>query len=203
MIELLDVCFAYPRAKPLFDGLSLTIDRGAIVALRGPSGVGKSTVLRLVAGLERPQSGEVRIAGRVVSGPGVFVAPEKRRVGFVFQDHALFPHLDVASNVAFGPGARERASQLLSRLGLEEHARRFPHELSGGQRQRVALARALAIDPSVVLLDEPFASLDPELRRVVREETLRVVREAQATALLVTHDAADCDGVDACVDLRG
>jgi iron(III) transport system ATP-binding protein len=178
------------------DGMSVDVAPGEILALLGPSGCGKTTFLRLVAGFERPDAGSVVLAGEEMAGPGRFVPPERRRIGMVFQDYALFPHLTVAENVAFGL-RRRRASngasgvevaRLLALVGLERLARRLPHELSGGQQQRVALARALAPSPAVVLLDEPFSNLDATLRATVRAEVREILREAGATAVFVTHD---------------
>ena len=173
------------------DGATLRVDRGALVALLGPSGSGKSTLLRLIAGFERPDAGDVRIGGRAVAGPGTWVEPEARHVGMVFQHGALFPHLTVAANAAFGAPRRERAAECLELVGLAGRARAYPHELSGGERQRVALARALAADPEVVLLDEPFAALDAGLRERLREDVAGILRAAGTSALLVTHDQAE------------
>jgi iron(III) transport system ATP-binding protein len=160
-----------------------------VLCLLGPSGSGKSTLLRLIAGIERPSSGRIVIDGREVAGPGTFVEPEQRHVGMVFQDYALFPHLTVAQNVAFGVGADDaRVAQLLARLGLAELAASYPHALSGGERQRTALARALAPQPRLLLMDEPFSSLDSRLRDEVRQHTLAFLREAAITTVFVTHD---------------
>jgi iron(III) transport system ATP-binding protein len=167
---------------------SVSVAQGELVALLGPSGSGKTTLLRVIAGLEVPDEGSVSIDGRLVVGDGTWVEPERRRVGMVFQDGALFPHLTVADNVAFGEPAPGRAGECLELVGLTHRARSYPHELSGGERQRVALARALAPDPDVVLLDEPFASLDAGLRVSLREEVAGILRRAGASALLVTHD---------------
>jgi iron(III) transport system ATP-binding protein len=167
---------------------SVTVAPGELVALLGPSGSGKTTLLRVIAGLEVPDEGSVSINGRLVVGDGTWVEPEQRRVGMVFQDGALFPHLTVADNVAFGEPAAGRVAECLEVVGLADRARSYPHELSGGERQRVALARALAPDPDVVLLDEPFASLDAGLRLSLREEVAAILRRAGASALLVTHD---------------
>jgi iron(III) transport system ATP-binding protein len=183
----------YGAVEALQDA-SLAVAEEEIVCLLGPSGSGKSTLLRLLAGIERPSSGRVLLDGREVAGPGRFVEPEQRRVGMVFQDYALFPHLTVAANVAFGLRGRRRAEQettvraLLQRVGLHAYASRYPHELSGGERQRVALARALAPGPRVLLMDEPFSSLDDRLRRRVRQETADLLREMRTTAVVVTHD---------------
>jgi iron(III) transport system ATP-binding protein len=167
---------------------TVTVAPGQLVALLGPSGSGKTTLLRVIAGLEAPDEGTVAIDGRTVVGPGVWVEPEGRRVGMVFQDGALFPHLTVAANVAFGEPAAGRVDECLALVGLADRAGAYPHELSGGERQRVALARALAPEPDVILLDEPFASLDAALRTSLREEVAAILREAGASALLVTHD---------------
>jgi iron(III) transport system ATP-binding protein len=174
--------------------VSLGIERGELMAVLGPSGCGKTTLLRLIAGFEAPDGGSVTVGDETVAGPGTLVPPEKRRVGMVFQDFALFPHLTVEANVAFGLSTRprdERAEltrRTLELVGLQHKTRRHPHELSGGERQRVALARALAPEPEVVLLDEPFSSLDATLRADLRREVELILRDAEATALLVTHD---------------
>jgi iron(III) transport system ATP-binding protein len=167
---------------------SLEVGRGQLVALLGPSGSGKTTMLRVIAGLEVPDQGAVSIGGRPVVGPSVWVEPEQRHVGMVFQDGALFPHLSVAANVGFGEPAEGRVDECLDLVGLAHRAGAYPHELSGGERQRVALARALAPDPEVVLLDEPFAALDASLRTSLREEVAAILRAAGTSALLVTHD---------------
>ncbi len=183
--------------EPVLRGLSLDIARGEIVCLLGPSGCGKSTSLRVAAGLEPIQEGRVEIAGKEVARPGFSVPPEHRRVGLMFQDYALFPHLRVIDNVAFGvregdKAAKHRvATELLGRLGVDGYARDFPHVLSGGEQQRVALARALAPRPVVMLLDEPFSGLDRRLRDRVRGDTLDVLRELSVATLLVTHDAEE------------
>jgi iron(III) transport system ATP-binding protein len=164
------------------------------MAVLGPSGCGKTTLLRLMAGFERPDAGTISVAGRELAGPGTFVVPEHRRVGIVFQDYALFPHLTVEANVAFGLSRREREEReritrtTLELVGLQHKADSHPHELSGGERQRVALARALAPAPELILLDEPFSSLDATLRAGLRREVELILRDAGATALLVTHD---------------
>lgn len=174
--------------------VSLGIAPGEIVCLCGPSGCGKSTLLRLAAGLETVQAGRVRIAGTLVADANAAVPPERRGVGLVFQDYALFPHLSVFDNVRFGLSSRsgaerrDRALETLRQVGMEDYAKAFPHQLSGGQQQRVALARALAPEPAVVLLDEPFSGLDARLRDQVRDETLTVLRRNGTATMLVTHD---------------
>ena len=169
----------------------LCVERGELVALLGPSGCGKTTLLRLVAGFERPDAGEIRLLDRTVAGGATWVPPEKRRVGMVFQDYALFPHLTVAENVGFGVARRERARrvpELLEIVGLDQLGHRLPHELSGGQQQRVALARALAPSPEIVLLDEPWSNIDPLLRGTMRDELAAILRRIGVTVVLVTHD---------------
>ncbi len=178
--------------RPVVRDLDLELDHDDFVALLGPSGCGKTTTLRLIAGFEQPDAGTIEIGGQVVVGRGVFVQPERRRVGMVFQDHALFPHLTVSQNVAFGLGrGRQRAlrvAECLELVGLGGYGERLPHQLSGGQQQRVALARALAPRPDILLLDEPFSNLDPSLRVQVRADVRAILKAAQTTAILVTHD---------------
>ncbi|MFQ3663652.1 MAG: ABC transporter ATP-binding protein [Chloroflexaceae bacterium] len=174
--------------------VSLQVAEGTLLALLGPSGCGKTTTLRLIAGLERPDAGTVWISGRQVAGAGRWVEPEQRRVGLVFQDGALFPHLTIAENITFAFNRQQRAKhsvrlgELLALVGLEGLEHRYPHQLSGGQQQRVALARALALQPTVVLLDEPFANLDVTMRIKLREEVVRILRATATTGVLVTHD---------------
>jgi len=179
-------------AHPVLAGLDLEVPAGSLTAILGPSGSGKTTLLRLLAGFERADAGLVTIGDTVVDGPGVHLAPERRRIGYVPQEGSLFPHLTVAANVGFGLPSRERrgrrTAELLEAVGLDGLGQRYPHQLSGGQQQRVALARALAIRPAVVLLDEPFASLDAHLRASVRADVQQVFRTAGTTAVLVTHD---------------
>lgn len=171
-------------------GVDLAVQSGELLALVGPSGCGKSTLLRAVAGLVRPSAGTIRINGVAVDA----LPPEQRRVGLVFQDHALFPHLTVAANISFGLAdrsrseKRDRVAELLDLVRLPDRGVRYPHELSGGEQQRIALARALAPSPSVVLLDEPFASLDTALREELHSEVVEVLSSAKVTAVLVTHD---------------
>ncbi|MDE2768742.1 MAG: ABC transporter ATP-binding protein [Chloroflexota bacterium] len=171
---------------------SLEVETGTLLALLGPSGCGKTTLLRLIAGLERAHHGTIEVAGRTVESDAVHLPPERRQVGLVFQEYALFPHLSVVDNVAFGlprgPDQAARVEDMLGQVGLDGLGSRMPHELSGGQQQRVALARALAPGPSLIMLDEPFSNLDPALRDGVRREVRRVLRAANATAIIVTHD---------------
>lgn len=193
VLELKDVHQSYGD-HAVVKGLSFVLDRGAIGCLLGPSGCGKTTVLRCVAGFESISEGEIRINGTRMSGHGALVPPERRHIGMVFQDYALFPHLSVAQNIAFGLrtlSRDERDSQvakLIDVVGLAGMAASFPHELSGGQQQRVALARALAPQPDLLLLDEPFSNLDTELRQRLSLEVREIIKRSNTTALLVTHD---------------
>jgi iron(III) transport system ATP-binding protein len=208
MFEVRGVSREFPgRPAPVraLHHVDLDAADGRITALLGPSGSGKTTLLRILAGFDRPDAGEVRLAGRVVAGPGVFVPPERRKIGVVTQEGSLFPHLDVAANVAYGlPGGwrrfwsgeqrskrAARVQELLEMVGLRDYGRRRPDELSGGQQQRVALARALAPAPSVILLDEPFSALDSGLRVELREEVVALLRSIDTTAVLVTHDQGE------------
>ena len=189
----------FDAAAPAVDDVSLELRDGELLAVLGRSGSGKTTLLRLVAGFERPDSGEIRIAGESVAGNGRFVPPERRRIGMVFQSYALWPHMDVRRNVGYplearGLGGTEyeaRVDRALAAVGLGDYGRRRPQALSGGQRQRVALARCLVMEPAVVLLDEPLASLDVHLRASLREEFVAFHAETGATMLYVTHDQAE------------
>lgn len=179
-------------STPVLDGVDLSVDRGELVALLGRSGCGKTTLLRIVAGLAPATSGTVTIGDRTVDGPGIDVPTRERRVGLVFQEYALFPDLTVQANVGFAPGADPaHVQRLLDLAGLAPLAQRYPRQLSGGQQQRVALARALAARPQVLLLDEPFANLDPALRAELGGELRRLVQEEGCAAVLVTHDRGD------------
>ncbi|ODN69262.1 ABC transporter ATP-binding protein [Methylobrevis pamukkalensis] len=188
-----NVVHSYGRERSV-DGVSLQIRAGEIVCLLGRSGCGKTTLLRLAAGLEPALSGTVSLDGRIVSGEGRHVPPERRGVGLMFQDYALFPHMTILANVMFGLRSLDRkeaagaALAALARVGMASHAADYPHALSGGEQQRVALARAIVPRPSVLLMDEPFSGLDKRLRDSVRDETLSVLKETGATAIVVTHD---------------
>lgn len=178
-------------------GIDLEVAAGGLTAVLGSSGCGKTTLLRLIAGFDRPDAGTVTIDGRQVAGPAAVLPPEERRIGYVTQDGNLFPHLTVGANIVFGlprraRRARHRVAELLELVGLDDaHAQRYPHELSGGQQQRVALARALAPAPGIVLLDEPFSSLDVELRETTRRAVVAALAAAGTTTVLVTHDQAE------------
>jgi iron(III) transport system ATP-binding protein len=179
-------------ATTAVNGANLGVREGEVMALLGPSGCGKTTLLRLIAGFEAPDGGEIKLNGRLLSGANAFVPPDKRRVSLVFQDFALFPHMNVAANVAFGlpkgGDRRQRVAGLLKLVNLEGLDERMPHQLSGGQQQRVALARALAAEPALILLDEPFSNLDPSIRARVRSEVKQLIHSIGITAVFVTHD---------------
>jgi iron(III) transport system ATP-binding protein len=193
VLELDGVTREFGRETAVRD-LSLSVYEGELLTLLGPSGCGKTTTLRMLAGLERPSSGTVTIVGERVAGPETFVEPDRRDVGLVFQDYALFPHLTAGENVAFGltdadeSEQEARVTELLELVGLERYRDHRPDQLSGGQQQRVALARSLAPEPDVLLLDEPFSNLDVGLRVEMREEVRRILKEAGVTAVSVTHD---------------
>ena len=185
-------------ASPAVANVTLTLQRGDLLGLLGPSGCGKTTLLRIVAGFEQPQLGTVELAERLVAGAGCWLPPEQRDTGMVFQDYALFPHLNVAQNVAFGlkksrgkttgVSIKERSAEAIALVGLTGLEKRYPHELSGGQQQRVALARALAPRPALILLDEPLSNLDVQVRLRLRHEVRSILKETGTSAIFVTHD---------------
>jgi iron(III) transport system ATP-binding protein len=182
-------------SQSILDGVSFCLDESSLGAIVGPSGSGKTTLLRLVAGFEEPDNGIIRVGGRVCSTGSEVIAPERRGIGVVFQDFALFPHLNVSENIGYAihkdATRNERVHYLLNLLGLESLARRYPYELSGGQQQRVAIGRALAPHPSLLLLDEPFSQLDPELREELIHTLKLILEETRITTLLVTHHQED------------
>ena len=193
-LQIQDVSFTYPDGSRVCEHLSFSVEEGEIGCLLGPSGCGKTTILRLIAGFERPGSGEIRLRDKLLADANLSLPPESRRVGVVFQDYALFPHLTVHKNIAFGlrnmatAAAAARVAEMLALVRLTAEANKYPHEISGGQRQRVALARALAPQPALLLLDEPFSNLDVELRESLGLEVRELLRKLAMTALLVTHD---------------
>lgn len=194
ILQLEEITKRFARnAAPAVDSVTLTLQRGELLALLGPSGCGKTTLLRAIAGFERDLSGKIAIGDRVVAKPGYWLPPERRQVGMVFQDFALFPHLTVWQNIAFGlqsqgHEAKQQVRSVLGLVGLDGLENRYPHELSGGQQQRVALARALAPRPSLVLLDEPLSDLDAAVRLRLRQELRNILKAAEASAIFVTHD---------------
>jgi len=194
VLELRYVSCAYETGRPAVQEISFAAREGEILCLLGPSGCGKTTILRAIAGFEPVRSGQIFLSGQLVSSPDVMTPTENRRVGMVFQEYALFPHLRVQDNIAFGLrhlARKERAvrvQEMLRLTGLEGFERRYPHELSGGQQQRVALARALVQNPVVLLLDEPFSNLDPDMAGRMRQELHDLLRRTKTTTVLVTHD---------------
>jgi len=195
-LNITGLSFAHGE-RTVLDRVDLTLGEGETLVIVGPSGCGKTTLLRCIAGLEKPSCGEVRLGDEVLTGDNTFIAPEKRGIGFVFQGLALFPHLTVDSNVAFGlhglPAAerKQRVADELRSVGLDGLGGRYPHELSGGQQQRVAIARSLVRRPRLMLMDEPFSDLDTKTRAAVRTEVLRILREHNTAAIIVTHDRED------------
>ena len=194
ILELRAVSCAYEPNRPAVRNISFSAREGEILCLLGPSGCGKTTILRAIAGFEPVRSGEIFLSGRLVSSSSDTVPTEERRIGMVFQEYALFPHLRAADNIAFGlgyltrPEREQRVQEMLQLTGLEGLERRYPHELSGGQQQRVALARALVQNPVVLLLDEPFSNLDPDMAGRMRQDLHALLRRTKTTAILVTHD---------------
>ena len=197
ILEISNLSHAYSKDSKSVTGINLNILSGERVSILGPSGCGKSTLLRLIAGLERPSEGEIKIKGIEVSSKESLVPPEKRNVGLVVQDKALFPHLSVYANICFGIKKNKTkddiASELLNLFKIEELKHKYPHEISGGEQQRVALARSLATNPDVLMLDEPFSALDKELKQNIYSEISAVFSEKKSTILLVTHDQNEAE----------
>ncbi|GGM42468.1 hypothetical protein GCM10011351_30590 [Paraliobacillus quinghaiensis] len=201
-IQIEDLCFYYKNAKsPTIKNFSTVIEKGEIVSILGESGSGKSTILRLIAGLELPSKGSIKVNNKVIVDNSQFILPEQRGIGMVFQDYALFPHMTVAENVTFGllnknrKQKRERLEEVLDLVNLTEYHKRYPYELSGGQQQRVALARALAPNPSLLLFDEPFSNLDANLHYKIREELRKILKKTGITSIFVTHDQNDARAI--------
>lgn len=197
ILEISNLSHAYSKDSKSVTGINLNILPGERVSILGPSGCGKSSLLRLIAGLEKPSEGEIKIKGIEVSSKEILVPPEKRNVGLVVQDKALFPHLSVYANICFGIRKNKTkddiASELLNLFKIEELKNKYPHEISGGEQQRVALARSLATNPDVLMLDEPFSALDKELKQNIYSEISAVFSEKKSTILLVTHDQNEAE----------
>lgn len=198
MINLKNISFKYDNSKEIIlNKLSLFIDSGEVIAIVGPSGGGKSTLLRIIAGLENPFDGEIIINGRTIFNKAINIKPEKRDVGMVFQDYALFPHMTVKKNIEYGIShlskaeRKTRVLEVLDLVELQSYSKRYPHELSGGQQQRIALARALAPRPKLLLLDEPFSNLDAHLLEKLREDLFKILRKTSITTIMVTHNLED------------
>ena len=192
ILEINNLKHSYENDKILFENLNLEIDSGEIISILGPSGCGKTTLLRIIAGLETQNSGVIKINNQIISDANYFLPPEKRKIGLVVQERALFPHLSVLNNVTFGihdqKNKQEIASDYLELFRVQSLRNKYPHEISGGEQQRVALARAMAAEPNILLLDEPFNALDGSLKNELHNETKKIFKERQATVLIVSHD---------------
>jgi iron(III) transport system ATP-binding protein len=202
IVEIKNLTFSFSKkGAPVINDFSFSIQEGEMVGILGSSGSGKSTLLRLIAGLEMPTGGTIKIAGHTVVSEQVFIQPENRGVGMVFQDYALFPHMNVKDNIVFGLSRFSkkerlvRLTEMLELVKMEEFEKRYPHELSGGQQQRVALARALAPKPNVLLMDEPFSNLDADLKESIREELRFILKKANMTCIMVSHDRKDVEAI--------
>lgn len=200
MIRLNKISFRYANAnEDTLRAVNLSVKSGEVLAVVGPSGGGKSTLLRIIAGLEKPKSGEMYLGNQLLAGKNTFVNPEKRGIGMLFQDYALFPHMTVSKNIEYGlininsSNRKERVKEVLKLVNLVGYEKRYPHELSGGQQQRVALARAIAPTPKMLLLDEPFSNLDSHLLKSVRDELFGIIRSIGITAIMVTHNPEDAE----------
>ncbi|MDV2581321.1 ABC transporter ATP-binding protein [Alkalibacillus haloalkaliphilus] len=209
-VHIRNLAFKYPNSKDnTINDFNLTIDQGEIISILGESGSGKSTILRLIAGLEMPTNGNIMVGDHCMCSNSTFTQPEKRGVGMVFQDYALFPHMTVEDNIKFGlqkwsrKDKKNRVGEVLELVNLEDYRKRYPFELSGGQQQRIALARALAPKPKLLLFDEPFSNLDADLQIRIREELRRIIKSTGVTSIFVTHDQDDSQALaDRIVVLR-
>lgn len=197
ILEINNLKHSYENDKILFENLNLEIDSGEIISILGPSGCGKTTLLRIIAGLETQTSGVIKINNQIISDANHFLPPEKRKIGLVVQERALFPHLSVLNNVTFGihdqKNKQEIASDYLGLFRVQSLRNKYPHEISGGEQQRVALARAMAPEPKILLLDEPFNALDKSLKNELHNETKKIFKERQATVLIVSHDTEEAN----------
>ncbi|MFZ5944712.1 MAG: ABC transporter ATP-binding protein [Bacillota bacterium] len=199
-LEIKGLSFKYKNSeRDIITDFSLNIEKGEVTAILGESGSGKSTILRLIAGLEVPDKGSIKIDNKTMVDINYFIPPEKRGVGVVFQDYALFPHMTVEKNIRFGlkllntNAIQNRIKEMLDLVNLKGLEKRYPYELSGGQQQRVALARSLAPNPSILLFDEPFSNLDTQLRHKIREDLKRIIKQVGITSIFVTHDQEDAN----------
>ncbi|MFK5884022.1 MAG: ABC transporter ATP-binding protein [Candidatus Izemoplasma sp.] len=196
-VKIEDIEFFYTKGSQVLNKVSLDIEKGEIIALLGKSGSGKSTLLRIISGLEIPSKGFININGKILNDKNAFVNPEKRNVGMVFQDYALFPHMTISKNIGFGLSSltktekEKRIYEMLELVNLESKANKYPYELSGGEQQRIALARSLATRPDLLLLDEPFSNLDSDLKHQIRDDLRKILNKAKITCLFVTHDLND------------
>jgi iron(III) transport system ATP-binding protein len=202
ILEIENLTFSFSKKNPpVINDFSFSVAEGEIVGILGSSGSGKSTLLRLIAGLEAPTGGRIKIANELVVSERLFIQPEHRGVGMVFQDYALFPHMTVKDNIIFGLShlakkeRQARLKEMLELVKMEELEKRYPHELSGGQQQRVALARALAPKPNVLLMDEPFSNLDADLKESIRQELRLILKKANMTCIMVSHDRKDVEAI--------
>lgn len=217
-ISIQNVCFSYPNTNSAaLNQFSMNIEKGEVISILGRSGSGKSTILRLLAGLEKPTKGSLTIQEEVIFNESTFLQPEKRGIGMVFQDYALFPHMTVGENILFGLfqmkkfDKKKRLQEVLDLVELLDYEKRYPHQLSGGQQQRVAIARAIAPNPHLILLDEPFSNLDAELQVKIRKDLREILKKANITSIFVTHDENDAHALadrivklkDGCIDLIG
>ncbi|MBH9965858.1 ABC transporter ATP-binding protein [Rossellomorea oryzaecorticis] len=202
ILTINNLTFSFPKSRnPVIEEFSFSMNEGEIVGILGESGSGKSTLLRLISGLEIPRGGTIEIAGREVAGEKTFVQPENRGVGMVFQDYALFPHMSVRDNLLFGLSRlprkerNPRVREMLELIQMTEFEKRYPHQLSGGQQQRIALARALAPKPELLLMDEPFSNLDASLKGAIRDELRTILKKANMTCIMVSHDKDDVQAI--------
>lgn len=217
-ISIKNVCFSYPNTESVaLDQFSMNIEKGEVISILGRSGSGKSTILRILAGLEKSTKGSLTIQDEIVFDDNTFLQPEKRGIGMVFQDYALFPHMTVGENILFGlfqlkkAQKKKRLKEVLELVELEDYEKRYPHQLSGGQQQRVAIARAIAPNPHLILLDEPFSNLDAELQVKIRKDLREILKKANITSIFVTHDENDAHALadrivklkNGCIDLIG
>lgn len=207
-VKIKDLYFKYSNNNDwVISDFNYNFKKGDIIGILGASGSGKSTLLRIMAGLEIPNNGEMHLNGRLIFNNNTLIKPDKRNIGMVFQDYALFPHMTIEKNIGYGLSSnenkKERIKEVLSLVEMESYKKRYPHELSGGQQQRIALARALAPKPSLLLMDEPFSSLDHDLQIKIREELRAIIKKAGITSVFVTHNRDNCESIsDKIIELK-